>query len=182
MEEKDKSRIKQEDKLLTRSIKTLPGILYYIVAIALAIAFIGCLLDSFCYYNPTILSELNQNINFMQLDNWYLVFIFIILAPCGFLGIRTLIWTGFWKNKFYLVVLLSILVVVFCIISHIVLEISIASYIVEEFPNLSISYGAGYYMFVIGLYAFAILNIAYMFILNQILHGKIKIDGINSEK
>ena len=43
MEEKDKSRIKQEAKLLTSSIKTLPGILYYIVAIALAIALIGCL-------------------------------------------------------------------------------------------------------------------------------------------
>ena len=116
------------------------------------------------------------------LDNYYLVFIFIVLAACGFIGIRILIWTGFWKNKFYLVVLLSILVVVFCIISYIILEISIASYIVEEFPNLSISYGAGYYMFVIGLYAFAILNIAYMFVLNQILDGKIKIDGINSEK
>ena len=182
MEEKDKSRIMQEAKLLTSNIKTLPGILCYIVAIALAIAFIGCLLDSFCYYNPTILSELNQNINFMQLDNWYLVFIFIVVASCGFLGIEILISKGFWKHKFYLVVLLSILVVVFCIISHIVLEISIASYIVEEFPNLNIRYGAGCYMFVIGLYAFAILNIAYMFVLNQILHGKIKIDGINSEK
>ena len=68
------------------------------------------------------------------------------------------------------------------IASHIILEILMENYVVEDFPNLALEGGIGYYLYLIGIYAFAILNFTYAIVLNQIAKNKIIIDGINNER
>ena len=171
-----------ETKLLTASLNTLPGIIFNLIPIAIIIAFIGCCLNTFCIYNPTQIDAFARSIQLTEINDWICLLVPNLLALLCLLCTAYIIKNKIWKKKPYLLILIATIMAICSITSHIILEILMENYVVEDFPNLALEGGIGYYLYLIGIYAFAILNFAYAIVLNQIAKNKIIIDGINNER
>ena len=171
-----------DTKLLTASLNTLPGIIFNLIPIAIIIAFIGCCLNTFCIYNPTQIDAFARSIQLTEINDWICLLVPNFLSLLCLLGTAYIIKNKIWKRKPYLLILIATIMAICSITSHIILEILMENYVVEDFPNLALEGGIGYYLYLIGIYAFAILNFAYAIVLNQIAKNKIIIDGINDER